>query len=681
MFVGITPACLHRSAEGVLYSPTFDDIYHDCAHGNLHAPSGDPAHNVFLRGNNLPSRWAKRGQFVILENGFGCGLNFLATCAAWESDPNRPARLHYLATEKHPFQAHDLQEALKESLKPFTAYSKLATRLCALWPVLTPGFHRLELVSDETKGRIVLTLMLGEAHASLKQINATVDAFFLDGFAPDKNPAMWTPALFSRLRQLAAPDAMLVSRHTDACIHNALSAASFICTPKTVMAGALPILSASVAKKRPSIVTEPKTHAIIIGAGLAGCAMAERLAKRGWDIDLIERHAEPAREGSGNLAGIVRPVLSRDDNFIARFSRAGFLHLHRAWAQLEYQNDRPAYDLSGVLHMAQDAEYEMLQRERDVPNSGSTIQFPASYVQFLDSLMASQHIVGTKDGSDLGSELSSRGRNAGPSLPLGGWWFPQGGWASPPALCNGYLQSAGHQLRTHFGLQVDQLICDTSGAMPCWHALDASGNIMASAPVVILASGAQAAGLHQSQHLPVTAMRGQVSHLPAGTLPTLAHAICGEGYLTPVHQGFHCLGASYSSSKDDDLKTTDHIENLQRLQHILPDCGHTFQPDKLSGRVSFRATTPDRLPLIGALPDMEAAWRTEEQLHTLPRHNGLYGLLGLGSRGLVWASLAAELLASQICAEPHPLERDLVNAVDPARFALRAHRASCSKKG
>jgi tRNA 5-methylaminomethyl-2-thiouridine biosynthesis bifunctional protein len=90
--------------------------------------------------------------------------------------------------------------------------------------------------------------------------------------------------------------------------------------------------------------------------------------------------------------------------------------------------------------------------------------------------------------------------------------------------------------------------------------------------------------------------------------------------------------------------------------------------------VGFRCIAPDRLPLVGRLPDFAAAGATE-RLRDVPRHPGLYGLLGYASRGLIWAGFAAELLAAQIEGEPLPLEASLVDALDPARFVLRARRA------
>ncbi|HNH88609.1 MAG TPA: FAD-dependent oxidoreductase, partial [Thiobacillaceae bacterium] len=160
----------------------------------------------------------------------------------------------------------------------------------------------------------------------------------------------------------------------------------------------------------------------------------------------------------------------------------------------------------------------------------------------------------------------------------------------------------------------------------------------------------------------------------AGRLPALEHALCREGYLTPAVDGIHCLGASYAWDEGTELRTEEHAGNLVRLAHMLPGAEADLEPASLDGRVGFRAATPDRLPLVGALPDPASVLARDCRLADLPRLPGLYGLLGLGSRGLVWASLAAEALASRLDGDPLPLEADLVDALDPGRFRLRAHR-------
>jgi tRNA 5-methylaminomethyl-2-thiouridine biosynthesis bifunctional protein len=157
-------------------------------------------------------------------------------------------------------------------------------------------------------------------------------------------------------------------------------------------------------------------------------------------------------------------------------------------------------------------------------------------------------------------------------------------------------------------------------------------------------------------------------------LPNLAHALCREGYLTPALEGVHCLGASYAYDDGEELRSTEHASNLVRLASMLPGAEQGLDATQLDGRVGFRAATPDRLPIVGALPVPHSILPRDCRLADLPRQPGLFGLLGLGSRGLVWSALAAEALASQLNGDPMPLESDLLDAVDPGRFPLRAHR-------
>jgi tRNA 5-methylaminomethyl-2-thiouridine biosynthesis bifunctional protein len=156
-------------------------------------------------------------------------------------------------------------------------------------------------------------------------------------------------------------------------------------------------------------------------------------------------------------------------------------------------------------------------------------------------------------------------------------------------------------------------------------------------------------------------------------LPALPVVLCREAYLTPPSDGVCSAGATYDLDPDPALSPASHAENLARLRGLLSD-PHAAEGAPLQGRVGFRSIAPDRLPLIGRLPDFDAAGATE-RLRDVPRHPGLYALLGYASRGLIWAGLGAELLAAQIEGEPLPLEMNLVDALDPARFVLRARRS------
>ena len=192
---------------------------------------------------------------------------------------------------------------------------------------------------------------------------------------------------------------------------------------------------------------------------------------------------------------------------------------------------------------------------------------------------------------------------------------------------------------------------------------------------MVLANAHDANRLLQ-QALPLTPIRGQVSYLPPGIAdamtPPLHHVICRSGYITPLAAGTVCLGASFDSGDTDlEIRAADHAGNLQRLDELLPSAAAGINAALLGGRVGLRTASPDRLPLIGTLPDVAATIGNAVTLEQLPRLKGLHALLGLSARGMVWAPLAAELLASQLAGDPLPVERDLMRAVDPARFHLR----------
>jgi len=641
MRVPIIPATLALDAGGTPVSPDYGDVYH--------AAEGGPgqARHVFLAGNGLPDRWQNQERFVILENGFGTGLNFLATWAAWQNDPQRCTTLHYLAVEKHPFQGADLAR-LHGQWPEFQAQSEGLRRQ---WPVLISGFHRLEFSLPQGH-RVVLTLMLGESETCLKQLRARVDAFYLDGFDPKKNPDMWSSQVFQAMARLAAPGATLATWCVARPVRDALQHAGFNTEKRP-----------GFARKRDMLVGHaPQTdhrgsgmgtahrgprHALVVGGGIAGSALAQRLAARQWRVDLLEEHPHLAGEGSGNLAGIVRPLLSRDDNIASRLNRACFLHAGRTWAELERMGFASRRSLDGVLQIARDGAHESQQRAMVAQGA-----YPGEYVRFLERDEASALI--------------------GWPTAFGGWWFPQGGWASPPTLCQALVDAAGPQVQRHHG----QAVASLAWSGDSWRALNAQGHVLAEAEVAILATGARAQSLAQTQALPISPVRGQVSHIPAGQLPDFKHALCCEGYLTPALDGIHCLGASYAYDEGTELRVKEHTSNLDRLARILPNAESALDSSPMAGRVGFRAATPDRLPLAGALPDGDQAITRDTRLRELPRLPNLYGLLGLGSRGLVWSALAAEVLSSQLHGDPMPVEGDLLDALDPARFMLRALRKS-----
>jgi len=587
-FAGTTP-----------YSARFDDIYHS-AQGGL-----EQARHVFLGGNDLPQSWRNRERFVILETGFGLGLNFLATWQAWQADPQRCLRLHFVSVEKHPFRRDDL--AVLHAQWPELA--EFSTQLIDQWPLLVPGFHRLHFGN----GAVTLTLVFGDAADWLPQLSLAADAVYLDGFAPDRNPELWSEDIFATLRRLAAPGSTLATWTVAEDVTRRAAAADFRWEKQPGFGNKRYMLKAWVPGARADAASKDR-RIVVVGAGLAGTSAANRLAARGRDVTVLERGNDLAQGASGNIAGVFRPLPSLDDTRLSRLLRACFLYGRRHFATLPGLRG----SFSGVLHLARDARHEDTQRrviDRQSP--------PPELVRFVEC----------EEASCL----------AGWPVAAGGWWFAGGGWINPPSLCRANLAAIPVRLDAEVGRM------ERTGTL--WRLFDASGGLLAEAPLVVLANGIGVRDLMPG--VPLRVGRGLVTHVPAGSVPPFNIVATRNGYVTPAVDGVHCAGATLTPDDLDPVpRLDDHRENLLRLDAILPSYAKHLDPAQLDGRVGFRPMSPDRLPIIGPLSASD----------------GLWALNGFGARGLVWASLCAELLASQIAADPLPIEAELVQAVGVSRF-------------
>jgi tRNA 5-methylaminomethyl-2-thiouridine biosynthesis bifunctional protein len=649
----LTPAPLAFRDDGTLYSPAYGDIYHSAV-GAL-----AQAHYVFVAGNELPERWREKRLFTVVETGFGAGCNFLATWAAWRADPARCDRLHFVSVEKHPFSQQDLVRAYAQIVAD-TTISPLARMLADAWPTLVPGLHRLEFED----GRVTLTVAFGDALDILPKLWLRADAFYLDGFAPAKNPDLWSPAVFKSLARIAGDGATFATYSSAGDVKRALEQAGFAYRKidgfgwkRAMLVGRFAPRWRVRRHEPPVPVAVDERHAIVIGAGLAGCALIERLAARGWRVSSIERHAAIAREASGNPAGVFHPMMSRDDSVGSRITRAGFLYALRRWSSLEQAGHTFQRSVNGLLHLAADDD-----EARAMTSAIASFGYPPDYVMPMP--------------------LSDAQTVANVPLARGGWFYPRGGSLDPASLCAALCDVARDLLTRHFSAEISHI--ERSGTQ--WEVFDMAGRSIARAPVVIVANAHDAARIACLQHASTRSVRGQLTLLPAHAVSGLARLrvpLIGDGYAVPLADGITLTGATYEiDDSDTAVRASGHVENLQRLAHMLPHVAGSIEvcdATSLAGRVAFRCVTADRLPMIGPLAEEAAAARDAASLRgawplDLPRSNGLYGAFGYGSRGLVWASLGAELIASQIEGEPWPLERDLAEALDPARALLHALR-------
>ena len=652
----VVAARIERDDDGVPRSPEFGDLYHP------RQGAVAQARQVFLGGNGLPGRWRGRDRFVILETGFGLGNNFLATWNAWQNDPERCAQLHFISIEARPLERNEMAGLPREN-----GLAPLAAQLVTAWPSLTCNLHRL---SFET-GRVQLLLAFGEVTAWLPQIVATVDAFFLDGFAPAKNPQMWEPRVFKAMARIATPGSTAATWSVARPVREGLRSAGFEIELAPGTGGKREITVARFAPRftpRPiprleaaSLVTTGRIGhepIVIVGGGLAGCAAAWAIAEQGRASILFERNAELAREGSGNAAGLFHGVVHRQDGWHARFHRAAAFEGQRAVAvAIEEHGVRGS--TSGLLRIE--------PRTSNVADMQATLDrlgLPADYARAVSAAEASAL--------------------AGLAIAAPAWHFPGGGWVDPRGLARSFVARADERVEVRPGIEVAAI--RRVGAL--WNLLDGSGRIVASASIVVLANAGAALDLLGSAAWPMQRTRGQISGADLARWPNaeaLRLPIAGSGYLLPALEGRIWFGAtSQAGDTDPHVRSEDHGENVKRLSGLVSR-PPSIDIEVLAGRTGFRWSSIDRLPLIGAVPrsaigtaiglgnDGQTSPRPD-QPRFAPRAPGLFVFTALGSRGIAGSALGAQLLAASITGAPMPVEADLLDAVDPARFASRAFR-------
>jgi tRNA 5-methylaminomethyl-2-thiouridine biosynthesis bifunctional protein len=636
----IVPARVGANPDGVPYSAAYDDVYHPAC-GAL-----AQARHVFLDGNGLPHRWRGRERFVILETGFGLGNNFLATWDAWRRDPQACRQLHYVSIEAHPLRRDDLRRVPRDP-----ALAPLAEKLVRAWPPLTPNLHRLEFDG----GRVQLLLALGDVAMWLRELVAHVDACYLDGFAPSKNPQMWQPPLFKAIARLAAPGATAATWTAARAVRDGLAAAGFAVENAPGQGGKRDITLARYAPRHAPHAPPPGRaapraagDALVVGGGLAGCASAWALAQHGWRCTVLDRRATPAAETSGHPAGIFHGIVHAEDGAHARFYRAAALEAQRCVGGA-IARDGIAGAVDGLLRLQTsgldaDAMQAVLER----------LGLPDDYVQAFGPSRAAAC--------------------AGAPIAHPAWFHPGGGWVRPAELAAALLRTAGEAAQW----RGDTTVAAMRRAGNRWQALDADARVIAEADVLVLANAGDALRLLGGASWPVRRVRGQVSSIDAAALPVVPRMpIAGAGYVVPPLQGRVVFGATAQEDDDDAaVRASDHRDNVAQLARLL-GVDIDVPVHALEGRTAWRLASADRLPIVGAVPAADAASRTGARLDQprfVVREPGLYAFTALGSRGIGVCALGAQVLAAAISGAPSPLEASLLDAVDPARFVSRAAR-------
>ncbi|WP_178861833.1 bifunctional tRNA (5-methylaminomethyl-2-thiouridine)(34)-methyltransferase MnmD/FAD-dependent 5-carboxymethylaminomethyl-2-thiouridine(34) oxidoreductase MnmC [Thiomicrorhabdus cannonii] len=645
----LTAAQLDWSEAQVPKSQQFDDVYFSRDDGV------QEVRYVFMQHNGLPQRFEQAGSFRIAETGFGTGLNFLVAADAWLQATSAGV-LHFISFEKYPLALADLQRAHQH----YTPFQSLCEALQKHYPDLLPGWHDLWLAN----GRIRLTLWFGDVLAGLPELDdsacALIDAWFLDGFAPAKNPQMWQPALFQQMARLSHEQTTFATFTAAGEVRRGLEKAGFAVKKARGHGRKREMCHGELAQKRPFSSkapwfvrpsAAPEGEVVVIGAGLAGASVAYALARAGRKVRVLEAETEAAQHASGNWAGAVHPLVTADWNLRSQWYLLGFEATLRTLLPWIEQGEI-AGDLNGLLQLA----VNEIGRQR-VLEALERVGLPEDFAVWLSAQEAADKV---------GGEVSSDGL-----------FFPRGGWVNPPSVVKRCLQHP--HISVNYGQAVSGLQAISSG----WRIT--TPNAQFEAACVVVASGALDERLNALLQLPIRPVKGQVTHLESSMQHwPLRCTVTHEGYSAPCGNARAVTGATFEApDMTTDLSVQGHAANLQQAASAMPTWLSTT-PEQVDGRIAFRPTTPDHLPIVGAVADpewMQGAYLSQSHTHALYRYApqryqpGLFVSNGHGPRGLMSVFLAADLLVAEILGETLPMPLSLYRATHPARFAIRQWRS------
>jgi len=686
----LLPARIHWTDDNQPFASDFGDCYFS-SHDGL-----AETQHVFINGNHLPERWRQLQDsfFVIGETGFGSGLNFVSAWKLWQDCAPAGAHLYFVSTELHPMRKEDLIKAA--SLWPDLGF--LYNELIEQYPVLTPGFHTL------TFSRVTLILLLGEANDMFNELLETdhpdfsyrygykFDAWFLDGFSPEKNPQLWTDSLLQTIALLSKPGTTLATFSAAGKMRRTLEANGFHVQKQKGFANKREMVTATFQTNevrqqshnpismigKPSFISSPYTapwyinknhlhkkhcnksaqpietakEISIIGAGIAGCTLADALARKDFQVTVFDEESQAATQASGNQQAVLYGKFSTTDDVFAQFNLATFLFALRFYKQRLKEHPDLAIHLCGVLQLAWSKDEQETQK---------TLQDFFTYYPEI------AQVVTREKASDV----------AGVPVETGGVFFPQAGWIHPGNICHRLLQHPN--ISTAFNQRITSLHHEKN----IWH-LMSNSKVIASSQRVVIANAHHCQQFWQTQFLPLKFIRGQVSHAkPTPVSKTLKTVLCGDGYIAPAYGDLQSFGATYTPAVTHlNIDTEDHEINLQHLEKSsqLLSTQWSTNDGITGGRTHTRTATSDYFPVCGSLPLKDrflsdfALLRKNAHaniLETGSYHPDLYVFSGLGSRGMTYAPLCAEFLSQLIAGVPMGMSRSMTQNLNPARFIIR----------
>lgn len=506
-------------------SGRFGDVYFSTEDGLAESRS------VFLAGCGLPEAWAGRRHFTVGELGFGTGLNIVALLDAWVQSRPQDALLNVFSVEGFPLSRNDAARALSR----WPELRAIIDLLIQRWPSATPGFHRIDLPELQA----VVDLAVGDAAWALEHWQGQADAWFLDGFAPSTNPAMWSDAVLDGVARCSAPNVRLATFTVAGSVRRGLAERGFIVEKRPGHGRKRERLEA----RRPLSQRPPDRlpRVAVVGGGIAGASLARALAANGVAPIVLEQD-RPGAGASGFPAALVTPRMDLGDADIAALfaqapERAGTL----------YRSIPDAVVAEGVT------QYPGM--ERDIARFARIAEQP---------LWAPGTMIPGTDGSLTMADALT---------------------VQPLAILKAWL--GGVEQRT---IPVTGLTPNGPG----WTIHGATGETLDVDSVVVAAGWGVSALLRD---LSITPVRGQADWISGHPAPAEAWG----GYIAPTPEGF-LFGATHDRGEvATEVRTADTERNLASLAKRRPDLAEAARQGALHARAAVRATTRDRLPLAGAI--------------------------------------------------------------------------------
>ncbi len=659
--------------DGAPYSKQFTDIYFDSESGY------QQSEQVFLLGNNISNRIKhKDDRFVIMETGFGTGLNFLLTLQAYhklqqEVTHKELPELSFISVEKFPLTKQQLTKSL-QALPQLTYFSDL---LLAQYPELSCDADKIEEFSlSFFNHKVTLKVIINDATEGLSNINAKkndlADAWYLDGFSPAKNPEMWSKALFEQIGRLSKPEASIATFTVAGFVKRQMQDVGFR-TQKTACIGNKHEMLTGVFQQNPhskkgyqlrSIITKPQ-HVSIIGGGIASACAALALTKQGIKVTIYCKDNSLAQGASSNAIGALYPLLHQQADDISLFYQQAFWRAKTLYNTIIEDGFSFPHQWCGLLEIAYK---EALEKRQQKFNELAT--WPTKLIHRVDANKA--------------SELANI------ELTHGGLFMPHAGWISPQDAVKQIINAAKAtgRLKVENNILVNKIKKIETGKpnnshQKNWTLLTNKGEF--DACVVVFCGGAEIIDFDWVKQLPFSSVQGQVTNMNTNeSISDLSTVICHKGYLTPQHNNMHAIGATFNKDCTRTTATPEEDQfNLNMLSTCLPELTQKIgwdTSDIARSKSRLRCMTPDHMPIVGAMPDIEKHieiyphlakdknWKYDQ---IAPVVDNLYVMMGFGARGLCSAPLAADILAADLCGTPYPVDNDMLFNLSPNRFVIR----------